>query len=724
MRRSPAPAFSDLSSSSADSLTSADSATDSDSDRGDGRQRQRRPSKDAAQQSVQHHSSRRAPRAQPRASRQSRSSAARTGEKRKHGSSASSSSRRKKRLSPQKDRGGRNRRQTSPLEDDEEDEERNGSSRFSAGRGDSEGEEKLEDEEEEEEALTASISRAPSLNAPALLSRPRYLSIVVQDLQHILLPELDAAVIAAADSASSASAAPPLSPLLSAALTGIQHAAGNHSFRRYCAAQLFYSHIDAAYLQHSEFTDCFQLMTAAQLTAAVPTQPQPLPASSLSLSFFESSPGCVSLSSPLCRLVRRRLGRPRRFSPAFVRDERSKLSEFRSYSRVQQRGQQQLQPPPFLPEAVQRRSVRWRLIQGQDVVAVHPSTGEMHEGVVVGYGAERVELVHNALFHCYRVRFRRTELGSALVEDEQIMTDSRTQTSASSDAIENSGQQQRSPASVAPCASLLTPACCACVSAAVGGHAGGRRDALEREGEAAVASLQPRHRQQHRSPVLPACSRPRLSPARRPPHRRRAEAAGPQEPARQRAGEHEPLLPAAALDGQHRDARCRSASVRRLRCALRRLRAQLRLDGDPAGEDEPEPGRRADALHAPAGHSAAEQRAARPAADGRAGGRQAAAGVARLLAHSVSLPAPQQRFSGRRLLLLLLAVAIPAARAAVAARPAALPAARAHSGPRAAVTRAAGAGGGRRAAAGLVGRRGAGQRGGGGTAAATRRGCT
>ena len=119
--------------------------------------------------------------------------------------------------------------------------------------------------------------------------------------------------------------------------------------------------------------------------------PHPLPGSSLSLSFFESSPSTFPLASPLARLLRRALGRPRRLSPAFIEEERAKLSEYRTWVRVQQRHQQSLQPPPFLPEGLASSRVKHRLIQGQEVIAVHPHTGEMHEGVVVGYGQDEAQ---------------------------------------------------------------------------------------------------------------------------------------------------------------------------------------------------------------------------------------------------------------------------------------------------------------------------------------------
>ena len=305
----------------------------------------------------------------------------------------------------------------------------------SSSTGDEDDDEKMEDEDDsdpssdDEEVLNAIVTRHRTLNAPSLLSRSRYLALVIQDMTHILLPSCDAppeghTSTALLSSSSSSSLSFP-SPPSASTLLAVQHAVSLRAFRRYCQAQLLYAHPDAAYLQHSEFTDCcVQLLAGHPQLSAM--RPQPLPFASLSLSFFASSPSTFALSSPIARLLRRSLGRPRRFSAAFIAEERAKLDEYRTWVRVQQRHQQSLQPPSFLPDALANNAaVKHRLIQGQEVIAVHPHTGEMHEGVVVGYGQNRAELLSNSLFHCYRVKYRCTEMGSALVEDVHVMAVNR-----------------------------------------------------------------------------------------------------------------------------------------------------------------------------------------------------------------------------------------------------------------------------------------------------------
>ena len=289
--------------------------------------------------------------------------------------------------------------------------------------------EQREDDEDEmmevdsEEGLASLITRSSSLSSPSMLSRARYLAIVVEDLQQLLLPSSStstsphtAASTAASDRAASSSSHRPhaswqsfslLSPVASSsafrafafsptelsalpesstAQSDLQHALLSRPFRLHCQSQLFTASIDAPYLHYNEFADCYRERVASQPQLR-DTLPAPLPADSLSLNFFDTpSASHLALSHPVCRALRRSLGRPRRFSSAFIAEERVKLAEYRNYVRVNQRGTQSLHPPPFVPAALQLQRPRGRLVQGQQVVCIHPQTGELHDGVVVGYG--------------------------------------------------------------------------------------------------------------------------------------------------------------------------------------------------------------------------------------------------------------------------------------------------------------------------------------------------
>ena len=318
-------------------------------------------------------------------------------------------------------------------------------------------------EADSEEGLASLITRSSSLSSPSMLSRARYLAIVVDDLQQLLLPpssipssSTTPSATAASDTStilslqrshtprqpvsllsptasssvfrtfafsSTALSTPPESPTVQSVL---QHALLNRPFRLHCHCQLFTAAIDGPYLHYDEFADCYRERVASQ-PQLHDTLPAPLPVDSLTLNFFDSpTPSHLPLSHPVCRALRRSLGRPRRFSRAFIAEERVKLAEYRNYVRVNQRGTQLLHPPHFVPTALQTQRPSGRLVQGQEVVCVHPQTGELHEGVVVGYGQDRADRINNVLFHYYRVMFKQIELGSALVEDVSVMVSYRT----------------------------------------------------------------------------------------------------------------------------------------------------------------------------------------------------------------------------------------------------------------------------------------------------------
>jgi hypothetical protein len=159
-------------------------------------------------------------------------------------------------------------------------------------------------------------------------------------------------------------------------------------FLQWCKAEWFYSYIDRGFFSYNEFEDCLKSLKLSEV--------EYLPKSDFSL-------------------IRSSLGRPRRFSTAFITQERRKLGKYREAVKVLQQGK-------VLP-AVYHDLINYinlshsgsnsRLMVGQKVLAVHPQTREVRSGLVLTLDSSR-----------YHIQFDRPELGVFLVPDHSILPSS------------------------------------------------------------------------------------------------------------------------------------------------------------------------------------------------------------------------------------------------------------------------------------------------------------
>lgn len=172
------------------------------------------------------------------------------------------------------------------------------------------------------------------------------------------------------------------------------HAYSSKKFRRFCMYEWFYPNIDKLFFAQNEFVDCLDklgLGTVSQLTRTEWSE------------------------------VRSMMGRPRRLSPAFLRQEREKLGRYQDHIRKIQ--QHQIINSELVPIPEEVPSL---LSEGHRVIARHPWSHEIHSGVVLGMPRPREEKQEDdSLFTQqvieYRVKFDRKELGSRMVADYDVM---------------------------------------------------------------------------------------------------------------------------------------------------------------------------------------------------------------------------------------------------------------------------------------------------------------
>lgn len=147
--------------------------------------------------------------------------------------------------------------------------------------------------------------------------------------------------------------------------------------RRFCYYEWFYPTVDQPYLRRNDFFECLAELGFGEVT---------------------------HLTRLEWGVLRQKMGRPRRFSPAFIRQERRKLHEYRrdvrslQQGRVPKRGRDlpQLVPP--------------KLAVGQQVIVFHPVLKELLVGSILTMDGAQ-----------YRVQFERPEVESAVVEDIHVM---------------------------------------------------------------------------------------------------------------------------------------------------------------------------------------------------------------------------------------------------------------------------------------------------------------
>ncbi|KAG2495072.1 hypothetical protein HYH03_006683 [Edaphochlamys debaryana] len=101
-------------------------------------------------------------------------------------------------------------------------------------------------------------------------------------------------------------------------------------------------------------------------------------------------------------VLRGALGRPRRLSLAFLREERLRLEGYREHARLRyEEVAMGLEVPPDMPR---------QLRVGQHVTARHPQTRQLHDGVILTVKGRT-----------YRVQFHRSDLMTEAVPDTDIM---------------------------------------------------------------------------------------------------------------------------------------------------------------------------------------------------------------------------------------------------------------------------------------------------------------
>lgn len=110
-------------------------------------------------------------------------------------------------------------------------------------------------------------------------------------------------------------------------------------------------------------------------------------------------PANANLTRREWSILRSLLGRPRRFSLSFLREERAKLEAHRQASRASQNdGDRSMDNNSHM------------IPVGARVIARHPTTRALHDGCILTLGASN-----------YRVQFDRQELGVELVRDTDVM---------------------------------------------------------------------------------------------------------------------------------------------------------------------------------------------------------------------------------------------------------------------------------------------------------------
>ncbi|OMJ86765.1 hypothetical protein SteCoe_11618 [Stentor coeruleus] len=156
-------------------------------------------------------------------------------------------------------------------------------------------------------------------------------------------------------------------------------------FLQWCKAEWFYSYIDKGFFEYNEFEEALKVLKVNEIEVFTKYEFQ---------------------------VIRNALGRPKRFSANFIAQERKKLTKCREAMKVLQQGK-------VLPLAyhdmliyikINQSNPSSRLMVGQKVLAVHPSTRELRSGSILTLDSSR-----------YHIQFDRPELGVAPVTDSQIL---------------------------------------------------------------------------------------------------------------------------------------------------------------------------------------------------------------------------------------------------------------------------------------------------------------
>jgi hypothetical protein len=153
----------------------------------------------------------------------------------------------------------------------------------------------------------------------------------------------------------------------------------------WCRCEWFYSYIDRGFFAHNDFEECLKVI----------------------LKYSEEE-----LTLRQWRTTRALMGKPRRFSPYFVHQERERLGKFCEAIKVLQQGK--VLPSHYhdmLPYInINLGGVSSRLMVGQRVLGIHPKTGQVKSGLILTLDS-----------NCYHVQFDAPELGVCFLSDTEIV---------------------------------------------------------------------------------------------------------------------------------------------------------------------------------------------------------------------------------------------------------------------------------------------------------------
>ena len=128
---------------------------------------------------------------------------------------------------------------------------------------------------------------------------------------------------------------------------------------RFCLYEFFYSEVDQPYFSHNDFETCRRQVTPrSEMTRR---------------EWFQVRQKMYSV-----------FGRPRRFSGKFLSEEREKLRKYREDVRSIRKHQHQLHPPA-VSHNIPLDKIPALLEKGTHVIAMHPNSGLLERGIVMGW---------------------------------------------------------------------------------------------------------------------------------------------------------------------------------------------------------------------------------------------------------------------------------------------------------------------------------------------------
>eukprot|EP00808_Paulinella_micropora_P000180 g70504.t1 len=189
-----------------------------------------------------------------------------------------------------------------------------------------------------------------------------------------------------------------------------KHALSSKKFRFWCLCEWFYGAVDKAFFARNEFVDC------------------------LHENGFEEVLRARKLTRKEWGFVRNEVGKARRLSKAFFKEERERLRRYRMAVRSFQHGMQ------FLSE-LEPEEAPSKLPVGTRVTALHPALHELHSGVVTS-NTHTVDSPDGPILY-YRVKFSSApHLGELHVPDTDLMPHSFKDAAVAAAALNQQQQAQ------------------------------------------------------------------------------------------------------------------------------------------------------------------------------------------------------------------------------------------------------------------------------------------